>query len=336
MRPLKINWKLLVSLGLGALFIFLAFRQVDLRQMGRAFATADYVWLLPSLLLIFLGFYLRTLRWKYLLEPVRPVKLGVLFSALMVGYMANTVLPAHLGELARAYLVGKKESLRASAVFASIVIERIIDVFTLLAFMALAMIIFPSFPPWVRQSGFITLAVMLALLAVLLLMKRFRTQSLRLLEKLTTALPRRLRERLNSMLHSFLDGVTPLKNRWRYLQVTLLSVLIWICYGLVFQLNFYSFGFQRDYVLPWSAALVLLVITTISVVVPSSPGYIGTYHYLCQLSLAFFGIPKGPALTYAFVLHAINIFPPFILGLFFFYRERLSFKTIRAADPAKP
>ena len=112
-----------------------------------------------------------------------------------------------------------------------------------------------------------------------------------------------------------------LKNCGDYVKVSLLSVLIWVCYTLVFYFSLHAFDFIRPFQLPWLASLTLLVITTIAVVVPSSPGYVGTYHYLCQISLAMFGVPAGPALSFGVVVHAVNFLPVFAVGLIFAYYE---------------
>jgi uncharacterized membrane protein YbhN (UPF0104 family) len=105
--------------------------------------------------------------------------------------------------------------------------------------------------------------------------------------------------------------------RWAdYITVSFLSFIIWICYGLVFFFCLLAFDFVDTYQLEWLTSLILLVITTIAVVVPSSPGYVGTYHYLCQITLAMFGISAGPALSFATVVHGVSIIPVFIVGLF--------------------
>jgi len=54
---------------------------------------------------------------------------------------------------------------------------------------------------------------------------------------------------------------------------------------------------------------------TISVVIPSTPGYVGTYHYLCQVALAMFAVPASEALSFAVVAHAISVMPVMLLGL---------------------
>jgi len=327
LHKIRKNWKIIAGLLLSMLFIFLAFRQVDFSQMGRAFAGADYRLLIPILLIIFLGLVLRSWRWQFLLAPIRPVRLPDLFSSLAVGYMANTFLPAHLGEVVRAYHAQKKTGISASAIFATIVVERLIDIFALLLLMGLALAVFP-FPGWVRKSGIIMLVLVCILFASLLLMKKYRRQTLAISDRLTGFLPATASARVNELLDQFLNGIVALKSPGHYPVVAILSIAIWLSYALTFQLLFYAFDFIAMYHLPWTAALVALVITTISVVVPSSPGYVGSYHFLCQLSLGLFAVPKGPALSYAFVIHAVNIFPVFLLGLFILSREKISLASI--------
>jgi uncharacterized protein (TIRG00374 family) len=327
LQKMRKSWKIIVGVALSLLFIFLAFRQVNFSQMGQAFTSADYWLLAPILAFIFLSILLRAWRWQYLLVPIQQVKLQVLFASLAVGYMANTFLPAHLGEVVRAYHARGKTGIAASAIFATIVVERLIDIFALLLLMGLALVVFP-FPGWVQKSGVIMLLLVAGLFALLLVMKKFRRQTLAASDRLTGFLPATVSRKINGLLDQFLNGIVALERAGHYSVVGVLSILIWVCYALTFQLLFYAFDFVNLYHLPWTAALVALVITTISVVVPSSPGYIGSYHFLCQLSLGLFAIPKGPALSYAFVLHAVNIFPVFFLGLFILSREKISLAAI--------
>jgi uncharacterized protein (TIRG00374 family) len=321
------HWKVIAGALLSLLFILLAFRQVDFSQMGRAFASADYWLLVPILAIIFLSLLLRARRWQYLLAPIQQVPLPGLFASLAVGYMANTFLPAHLGEFVRAYHAQKKTAISASAIFATIVVERLIDIFALLVLMGLALVVFP-FPGWAQKSGMIMLVLVAGLFTLLLLMKKYRRQALAVSGRLGAFLPAAISMKINGLLEQFLDGIVALRQASHYLAVGIFSLLIWVCYVITFQLLFYAFAFVKIYHLPWSAALVALVITTISVVVPSSPGYVGSYHFLCQLSLGLFAVPKGPALSYAFVMHAINIFPVFFLGLFIISREKISLAAI--------
>jgi uncharacterized protein (TIRG00374 family) len=323
-----LNWKAIVGIALSLLFIFLAFRRVNFGQMLQALGEADYGYLLPVLAVVALGLFLRSLRWQFLLAPMGRPGIGTLFRSLSIGYMANTFLPAHLGEIVRAWHASRRTGIAASSVFATIVVERLIDVVSLLLLLGLALVLFP-FPAWVRQSGALMLALVIALSALLLMMKRHRHKALAASGRLLRFLPAATAARIRELLDQFLNGVVPLMRRGHYLAVGALSFAIWTVYALTIQFLFSAFGFVGRYHLPWTAALVAMVVTTISVVVPSSPGYIGSFHFLCQLSLGFFSVPKGPALSYAFVLHAVSVFPFFFLGLFFLSREKLSLRSLR-------
>ena len=297
--------------------------------MWAAFKKAHYIYFIPALAVLFLSHWMRAWRWQLLLAPIAHVKKSTLYSALLIGYMTNTFLPAHLGEFIRAYLVGKKDPVPGSAVFATIVVERIIDVFTLLVLMALTIIVFP-FPDWVQKSGYISFGFIALLFLTLLLMKKYRDPALNILDKILKPFPQALRHKINELLHSFLDGVVGLKSWQHYVLVTILSLLIWFCYGYIFQLGLYAFDFVDTYnKISWITPLVLLVITTIAVLVPSSPGYVGTYHWLCQLSLGFFGVPESDALSFAFVVHGINFLPILLVGLILVSWMGLNMKSIQ-------
>lgn len=101
-------------------------------------------------------------------------------------------------------------------------------------------------------------------------------------------------------------------------------------HGLTFHSCLYAFDFVAIYDIAWHAALVLLVIMTISVVVPSSPGYVGTFHYFSQLSLGLFGVPSEPALSYATLTHAACVLTVFVVGLVLANVEGVSLRRVQA------
>lgn len=330
MKKILKNWKLVVGLLLSLFFLFLAFRKVQVQQMFSAFSKANYWYLIPTVLITFLAHCLRSVRWQYLLRPIAKVEIAPLFRALLIGYMFNIFLPAHLGEFARAYILGKRKPIPSSAIFATIVTERILDVITLFLILVFAIFVFP-FPDWVRTGGYLTLGFVLLIFVFLLVLKKYPKKSLALIGWLLSPVAPRLAEKVKAIFNSFLEGFVPLKRPSHYFIVLITSVIIWACYGYAFQLILHAFDFISTYALPWTAALVLLVITTFGVLVPSSPGYVGTYHWLCQqaLALAPFNVPDSPALTFAFVMHGINFFPILVVGLICLSLEGLTFKGIQ-------
>jgi uncharacterized protein (TIRG00374 family) len=312
--------RLIIGCLIGIVFLYLAARKVDFSLMWEAFTKVNYWFVLLAVPVIFISHFLRALRWRYLMDPIKRVDVPSLLSALLIGYMANILMPAHLGELLRAYVLGKKRGVSASSTFATIVVERIIDVFALLLLMVFAILLYP-FPDWINKAGYAMLVGTVGLFVFLILLKKHFAFFERFLNLFFRPLPPRLQEKLGRGIRSFVVGIVPLRRGGDYLVVGVLSVVIWACYGFIIHLVLYAFDFVSVYHLPWSTSLIVLVVTTLGIVVPSSPGYVGTYHWLCQISLAMFGVPAGPALSFAILTHGVNFMPVLIAGLILAYYE---------------
>ncbi|MCK5525901.1 MAG: flippase-like domain-containing protein, partial [Candidatus Latescibacteria bacterium] len=323
--------KLVLGLAVSVFFLYLAFRRIDPNKMGQALGAVRYPFLLIALLLLFLSHWLRAKRHRYFLEPIKPISTGSLFSALMVGYMANTLLPAHLGELVRAVLIGQKERIPKVSVLATIAVERIVDVFCLLILMGMTFIAYP-FPEEIRLSGYLTFVFAAVFGAFFLFLKKRPEKALSLVEAVSRPLSKKISDKLVELLGSFRDGLVPLQQPWHYAIVALLSVLVWACYAGLFFVTLYAFDFVKSYHLPWSASLVVLVITTVSIVVPSSPGYVGTYHWLCMVALRLFGVSESPALSFAIVAHAISVLPVSLVGGVLAWKEGISISKVERAS----
>jgi glycosyltransferase 2 family protein len=324
----KNGTRLIIGCLVGALFLYLALRKVDFSQMGEAFRSADYSYLLGTLVIIFFSHVLRALRWKYLMAPIKQLDVRSLFISLIIGYMANVVMPAHLGEIVRAYVLGKKRGVSASSALATIVVERILDVFALIGMMVLAILLYP-FPGWMKNAGYLMLAGAVGLLLFLILLKVSYPRIQPFVGVLMRPLPGSVQKKAWDFLEKFIAGIVPLKSRLDYPIVILLSIAIWVLYGLIFHLTLLAFDFFQTYQLPWFAALIPLVITTVAIVIPSSPGYVGAYHYLCQIALAMFGVPASPALSFGTAVHAINFLPILIAGLILAYYEGVQITQIK-------
>ncbi|MFQ5709507.1 MAG: lysylphosphatidylglycerol synthase transmembrane domain-containing protein [bacterium] len=354
--------KLRVAVGviISGIFIFLAFRQVDLRDMAVALKSANYWWLLPALIFMFTSHGLRARRWGYFLKPITSVKLHPLFSALMIGYAANNVFPLRLGEFLRAFAIGKSAGLSKSSAFATVIVERLIDVLTLLIILAATILIYPL-PDLIKNSGYVifaftvavivlmvflmektegTIAVMRslavtlphklfnglrALFTAILGKSRFEATLAAPFESVLVTLPSKSFELVQKVVRSFLQGFIVFKKSEDFLSILLVSILIWVLYAGVILLAFYAFDFQDKYNLGLVSSLVVLVTISIGIMIPSSPGFVGTYHFFCMVSLKLYGVPQSEALSFAVISHAVNFIPATLVGLVYFWRENLHF-----------
>jgi uncharacterized protein (TIRG00374 family) len=104
------------------------------------------------------------------------------------------------------------------------------------------------------------------------------------------------------------------------------SLVIWGTAAWPIDLVLKAFNIQ----LPFTAALFILVFLVFAVMVPASPGFIGTYHAACMYGLMAFAISKEQALSVAIVVHAISFFPVILFGFFFLWKEKISFATLKS------
>ncbi|RKZ21407.1 UPF0104 family protein [bacterium] len=312
--------KILLGTGISILFIFLALRKVNFPELGEAFKTANYFYLIPVCALTFLAFYLRAFRWRYLLLPVKDLSPNYLFPPLMIGFMGNYLLPARAGEFIRAYVAGEKAKIPKSAAFATIVFERVLDGLTLLLIGLVVLFIHP-FPGKFARMGITALAIYLAVLFLLLLLLYVPG----FFEKFLVILPEKAREKGKRFIQSFSSGLEVMRNPRLLFPSFLYSLAVWGITGFFLYVLFFAY----DLKLPLHAAYLTTVIFTIGIMIPSSPGFIGTFHYFVWLGLAVFGVKKEVALSYATLLHFSQFIVVVITGLVFLYTEGISFGKIK-------
>jgi uncharacterized membrane protein YbhN (UPF0104 family) len=168
------------------------------------------------------------------------------------------------------------------------------------------------------------------LFVLLLLMKKHPLKAQQILLRLSAPLPKSIQERIIHGFKSLLDGIIPLKSVSHYIYVTVLTFAIWFLYVAAFYVVFISFNLIETYGLSWLTALVLLVITTISILVPSSPGYVGTYHYLCQYTLGLFSVSSSQSLSFAFLMHGLNFFPIILVGVLLLVVNKIKLSAINS------
>lgn len=323
------RWTVLVGVALSAGFLYLAARGVDLGRMFQALAGASYAYMIPCVAFTLVAYWLRALRWRYLLHSVRPISQAILFSATMIGFLANNVLPARLGELVRAHVVGRRASISRSAALASIVIERIFDLFTLLALFGVVALISP-YPGMVGQVAVWVLGIGLAALGFLLLWNRFPGRVTPLALRMV---PFRFRQRAEGPAGRFRDGLRVFDSASHLIIVGLLSIAHWAAITIVVWLCFRSLGIEA--VQP-QATLVALVAIALVTMVPSAPGFIGTLQGGGTAALLVFGIPKEQGLAFSIVYHATQWVPVNIVGALYLFREGMSLGQLSRIAESSP
>jgi uncharacterized protein (TIRG00374 family) len=257
-----------------------------------------------------------------------------LYPATIIGYMANNLLPARLGEFVRAYVLAQREGLQTPTVFASLVIDRLFDGFTVM--LILLFTLFTLKLPQgmtdaeavLKTGGVVTFALYAGIIIFLFLLKRQTMRTLHWTGVLLKPLPQKISGRIIMLLGSFIGGIRISSNGRHISAVFMSSLLIWVF--CIIPIHSVLRGF--DIKLPVAASMFILVLLVFAVMVPASPGYIGTYHYACFKGLSAFGIPESTAVSIALVIHAIGFFPVIVAGLYYVWKNKLSLNELQGTE----
>jgi len=303
--------------GISVVCLWLAFRDVSLSKMAAAFSHADYRFVALALALVLVSPLARAARWKLLYHPdQKGLSCLGLAEVLLISQMLNIVVPARLGEVARIHFMGKIESRSRARTLGTIAVEKWLDILVLLL-LALLVPIFVSLPPWFRDSRASLAVFATAFLVVALIVSYGKDRLLPVVKSASRFLPEGWRVRIHRATGLALGSLDVLRSPWVVLRLQGWSLLIWILSVIVNYIVFLALGLP----LSLAAALFLVIVLEVGVAVPSAPGKLGVFHYLCILALGVFGLEKGAALSYAVLLYFVVFGPPSLLGALFLWLE---------------
>jgi len=309
-----------------------ALRGTNWEAMKAGFANANY-WTLPILLGMLFGFYwLKTLRWQWLLAPVAPLTIKQLFSPMLIGFAANNILPAHLGEFVRVFFIRSKYGVPASTVLSTVILERIFDVLAILALFSLGLAFTDDLPANYRNGamllGAAAGAVVLAVVVYLIWTEPF-IRFVKWCLSLFPFLPAGLTTGLVEMLRKGGDGLIALKSGKAVLLIVVTSLLQWLLNGLIAYVALRAFHID---VTP-ATGLIVTGVTAFGVTIPSTPGYFGVIQMCFQVSMNAQRLKPDPSLVMGASLyyHMSMYLPVTILGLYYLLQSGLSLSDLRKA-----
>ena len=333
----KTDLKFWLGIAVSLFFMILLFSKIDVRSLGSALRSADYRYVFLAIVFTFINYFLRAVRWRYLLISRKSIPLSSLYSATIIGYMANNLLPARLGEFVRAYTLARRENLEAPEVFASLVIDRLFDGFTvlLLLLMTLFAVRLPSgmedAAGALRGGGMVMFLLYCGVVLFLYQLKRQTVRTLSAVGYILKPFPKRVSDKIIPLLGSFIGGIR-LSSRGAHTAALLVtSAGIWAFCLLPVDMTLRSFNVH----LPVTASMFILVMLVFAVMVPASPGFIGTYHYACYRALSVFGVPETTSVSIALIMHGTSFFPVIFAGLYYLWKNRISLNELQGVEQAR-
>jgi uncharacterized protein (TIRG00374 family) len=320
------TWRFWLGVVVSVLFLAYAIKGQKLPEVWQGLREANYLWLIPGIIVYFGAVWLRTYRWKYLLRPIKHIPTRALFPVVTIGYMGNNIFPLRAGEVLRAYVLKRKEEVSASASLATIVVERIFDGITMLIFVFAILPLVQTNELLGQLLPFMSIFFFGALLAFLLVASSpARTE--RVYEWAVQHLvPARLREQVKGLLDRFVEGLEVLRSGRDMLFILGISIVLWLVEAWKYWFVMQGFGFvQPFYVLVFTCAIVNLATS-----IPSTPGYLGTFEVAGIESLVLFGVARHTATSFMLALHAALWFPITAVGAYFAWRESLSWREMES------
>ena len=125
---------LVAGIVLSAIALYFAFHNVPLDGLLNYLRSINYLWMIPAVILVLVSFFIRALRWQFILETNHKINVWRAFHPLMIGFMINCILPGRVGEIARPMILQKKEKIPFATGIATVAAERVFDVFALVVF----------------------------------------------------------------------------------------------------------------------------------------------------------------------------------------------------------
>ena len=327
--------KLVLGIIISGIFVYLSMRGVEYKQLLKGFQNANYIFLIPAVVLFLSLSFLRSLRWGVILSPLEKIGQRKLFPITCIGFMAIALIPMRIGEVVRPYLISTKSRIPLTSSLATILVERVLDGITLLTIL-LFVILGSTVPDWlitVGQSFFITFIV----LVLLMLFLRFRKDlAVRLLSPLLNKLPKKITGGIETLIGSFVEGFGIISDPKRLICAIFLSVVIWVFSALAIYFLYCFQGLQ----LPLLSAFVVLVVTVIGISLPTAPAFLGNFQFGCIMALLIFGVSKNEAFSFSMVFYVLGIGINILLGVVFLPFVTFSFKDIKSIwrhhiDPKK-
>ncbi len=292
-----------LALGLGT--FYLAARSIDFRGLAETLRAVRLPFVALTLVTSLLTIVLKAVRWRWLLYPnqeFRTSQIGRLSGLIVVGQAVNFYIPARLGELVRAYLTGEEIGVSKAYALGTIAAEKLIDM-VMLAALTVALLPALALPEGLaaRTGPLVWLTLVVCVGAVALLGAR-RTV-LRLAGWILRWLPPTWAARWQERIAAGLDGLAALGNPRAAAAAWGWTLVFWLVAATTNYLLLLAFNLPPSPLI----ALFLLAVLQGGIAVPSTPGKIGVFHYLCQLSLAVFGVPATIGFSYGLVLHVLVV-----------------------------
>jgi len=261
-------------------FLWIFFRKIEWSPLWQCFREARWVYVWPAMGLTITGMFLRAWRWEVLVRPIKKVPFFDVVSITFIGFMANSILPARAGEIIKPLALSHKHKMPFVSCFGTVVVERIMDILgtallAIVVLLSLSKIVeadadyFTTLERSARVGGVVAVVCLLGLV----LLVSFPRPARRIVEAMTSLLPRKWQERVLYLFESFEKGFHSLRDVRQAIIVSVLTLVLWANYTAVY----YVLGFALGIPMTVLGACFIIVVLCVAVAVPQAPGFLGVF-----------------------------------------------------------
>ncbi|HET9369402.1 MAG TPA: lysylphosphatidylglycerol synthase transmembrane domain-containing protein [Vicinamibacterales bacterium] len=322
----RLPWRTLFIgiLTIGLLWLFVS--SIDLREVGRHIRQARPLYIIAAVVVTMLTYGVRATRWRVLLTPIGRARYRTAFRTTVIGFAATFLLPGRVGEVLRPFLLARTEGLNATSTFATIIVERLLDMCTVLLLFDVAIAASGlDVGPEVRAAGIVAAVVSVAGLAALFVFAGHPERLGRWTMRLAARLPARFAEKAGRFVQTFAEGLKILRSPGHLALAIAWSLPLWISIALGIWLTSRAFDLTFSFV----GSFLVMGYLLVGVSLPT-PGGAGGFHTLYLLALTrIFGADPDVAGAAAIVLHAVSFVPVTLLGLVFMWQDGLTFGNLK-------
>lgn len=303
--------RLVIGFSLASLFLWLVLRQLNIEQLKSAFLTTNLAYICPAIIIFYIGYACRIQRWRTMLSQENPsLTWSNCAGPLMASVAANNVLPFRAGDLLRAFGFNKRLSISAATSLTSLFVERLLDLLMVVGFLGVFLAYFglESLSVVGVGSSFLVMTGF-AILILLLFPAFFRPIAFGVctyISKISPQFGAKVRKELEKIFSALIHTSKGSTMVW----LIIWSLLAWIFEGIVFWLVSLSLPSVSNPLASWLA----LPVGTLATVIPSTPGYVGTFDYFTAQAMLALGNDSIGAAAFAFLVHLVLWLQPLIAG----------------------
>ncbi|MGE5595627.1 MAG: lysylphosphatidylglycerol synthase transmembrane domain-containing protein [Hyphomicrobiales bacterium] len=312
------------GVAISAVFIGLFLRATHPREIGQALEEANYWYLFPAGIVLFLAICARCVRWSVLMRPVAPMSPVQLFPYAIIGYMANNLLPARAGEVVRAYILGEREGVTRMGTFGTIAVERLFDGCTLVLLLLISGSIVGFDNGKLQAIAIVSTILFIVALTAFYLLTLSQERATRVMHRLAKLLPERLEPQAEHIADELVKSFRSVHDARSLGLVVLFSIIAWTVEGSAYAI----IGLGFDLHVSFAHYLLLLSASNLAIIIPTFFGGTGPFEWATRLVLTSAGVAAARASAYAVVAHAFVLVPTTILWLLIFWSFGLSFRRV--------